>query len=123
MTRSRGGVTGGGTIEDALRAFEEKGFTKQFASRPGGEIICFSCRETAPAEDVHLAGVGRVEGVSDPADETVVVALECPLCGARGTAAFGYGPLAAAEDAEAFRRLHDEREESLAHDATGALRP
>ncbi len=113
--RSHGGITGGETIQDALDAFEDAGYTAQFAAREGGDIMCFTCREVHVAETVGLDSIERIEGVSDPADETVVAAMVCPGCGARGTAAFGYGPMAPPEDAEAVRRIHDERRsESLA---------
>lgn len=53
----------------------------------------------------HHRGQRRTEGASDPADMALVVALECPTCGAKGVLALKYGPGAAAEEAELLRQL------------------
>ena len=51
----------------------------------------------------------RLEGASDPDDMLAVVGLACPHCSAQGTAVLGYGPEAAAVDAEVLERLEDAR--------------
>jgi hypothetical protein len=62
-----------------------------------------------PADEVTVRSMRRVEGVSDPADQNLIGALECPRCGARGTATFCHGATCPPEHGEVLRRLHQER--------------
>ncbi len=107
--QSRGGVTGGYTILDALRVYEERGYTGQFAPREGGAMECFTCHRVSPPAEVHLDSLRRIEGASDPADMSLVAALKCPRCGAHGTATFKYGPGASPEEGEALKLIADVR--------------
>lgn len=109
MVESHGGETGGLSINDALREYESRGYSGQFAAREGGLVECLSCSHQMTPEVVPLESMRRVEGASDPADMCVISALECPECHAMGTATFCYGPGATAEDAEVLRRLEDLR--------------
>ena len=106
---SRGGETGGLTILEVLRDYEERGYQGQFAAREGGVMKCFSCGARNEPKQVHLDSLRRVEGASDPADMALIGALKCPSCGARGTATFKYGPDAPPEDADAMRLIEDIR--------------
>lgn len=106
----RGEPNPGLSIMDALRLYEQRGFTGQFGVREGGAVKCFSCGSTAEPETFEMQSMRRVEGASDPSDMALVAALECPECGARGTLTISYGPAAAAEDNEAIRRMGDVRE-------------
>lgn len=106
---SRGGVTGGLTILEVLRDYEDRGYTGQFAAREGGEIKCFACDARSEPHEVRMDSLRRVEGVSDPADMCLIGALRCPGCGAQGTATFKYGPDATAADADAMRLIEDVR--------------
>ena len=106
---SRGGVTGGLTILDAIRGYEARGYLGQFAAREGGAMECFTCHRISPPSDVRLDSLRRIEGVSDPADMALVAALKCPNCGAEGTATFKYGPGATPEEGEALRLIEDVR--------------
>lgn len=109
MVLSRGGVSGGLTIADALREFEARGYVGQFLIRPEGLIECRKCGETHRPRDVALESMRRVEGASDPADMVFVGALRCPSCGEIGTATLKYGPHAEAGDAEILRELDNQR--------------
>jgi len=95
------------TIDEALAGMEADGYDAQMAARPGGRIVCFTCRQESPADEVDVHALHRIEGVSDPADMMAVVALTCPRCGARGTAVLGYGPEADPDDSDALVRLGD----------------
>lgn len=108
--RSRGGETGGLTIMDALEVYEERGYKSQFGAREGGTIKCFTCGEATSADRVEMDSLRRIEGVSDPADEAIVVALHCPACSARGTLTLMYGAAASPEENDALRLLKDARE-------------
>jgi ferredoxin len=130
---SRGGITGGLTLHDALRQFEAQGFRGQFSAREGGALECATCHTLVDASKVNVRSMRRIEGVSDPADMAVVTAIVCPNCGARGTGTFCYGPTCSPEDADVLRVLDqgdrerqrmvdavDKKDESLVHD-TGWL--
>jgi hypothetical protein len=104
------GVIDGCTIAEALERLEAAGYTGNFAAREAGMVLCLTCRQESPADEVELAQVARTEGVSDPDDETAIAALTCPRCGARGTLVLKYGPEATPDDAEVLRLLSDRRD-------------
>ena len=108
MVTSRGGISGGLSIADALREFEARGYVGQFAIVEGGEVKCNACGHAHQPADVSLDAMRRVEGVSDPADMLFIGALQCPHCGARGTAIVNYGTLAQPDDAAALRGFEDQ---------------
>ena len=109
MIDSRGGVTGGATIGDFLRGFAREGYTSTFDVKEGGRLECRTCGRSIPAERVTVRSMRRVEGVSDPADQSLIGALVCPNCGAHGTATFCHGAHCPPEHGEVLRRLHQER--------------
>ena len=109
MSEDHDDVTDGGTIAEAVHLLEAEGYVGQFAARAGAMLLCFTCRRESPAAEVHLHRLLRTEGASDAADETAVVGLTCPRCGARGTVVLTYGPEAPADDAEVLRLLEDTR--------------
>jgi hypothetical protein len=77
----------------------------QLYARPEGSVRCGECRTDSPAADVHVDGVERLEGASDPGDMVAVIAGTCPACGARGTLTLSYGPGASADDADVLAAL------------------
>jgi len=95
------------TLTDLLSLYEARGFTGQMAARDGGRVVCFTCHQESPAGEMRLRDLRRTEGVSDPDDMLAVAALECPRCGAKGTATLNYGPLSTLEDADVLRLLDD----------------
>ena len=109
MVISRGGISGGMTIADALREFEARGYIGQFLIRPGGQVECRHCGVTHRPKDVPLEAMRRIEGVSDPSDMVFVGALRCTNCGETGTATINYGPLASADDAAVLREFDNQR--------------
>lgn len=106
---SRGGITGGATLEDFIHGYAHEGYAGSFTVRREGGLLCGSCQEVVPPERVRLRSLRRVEGVSDPSDMGAVAALECPNCGARGTATFAFGPNSPPEDGFVLRTLDDQR--------------
>lgn len=109
MVVSRGGISGGLTIADALREFEARGYIGQFAVREGGVVECTRCSTRHAPRELELESMRRIEGVSDPADMSFVGALQCPRCGNQGTAVLGYGPNADPAHGEVLRELRDHR--------------
>lgn len=106
---SRGGITGGATLNDFISGYAREGYDGSFMVRQGGDLLCCGCEEVLSPRDVTLRSLRRVEGVSDPADMGAVAALECPNCGARGTATFSFGPNSPPEDGFILRALDDQR--------------
>ena len=95
----------GATLGEIMGVLDAAGFRAQMAARPGGKILCFTCRQESPAADFDLQVQRRTEGASDPADMLAVVGLVCPRCNAHGTAVLGYGPEADSDDAEVLVHL------------------
>ncbi len=95
----------GATLGEIIATLESAGFTGQLAARPGGMILCFTCRQESPAGDFTLQAQRRTEGASDPADMLAILGLTCPKCGAQGTVVLGYGPEADPDDAEVLGHL------------------
>ncbi len=101
------------TLSEVVARYEKKGYTAQFSARAEGFVHCHKCGEETAAEQVPLRALHRFEGVSDPDDEAVVAALECPACGAWGTFVATYGPEASPEEQDVMGRfMVDEREHS-----------
>jgi hypothetical protein len=95
----------GATLGEIMVTMDAAGFSAQMAARPGGAILCFTCRQESPAAEFELRAQRRTEGASDPADMLAIVGLVCPRCGAQGTAVLGYGPEADYDDAEVLAHL------------------
>lgn len=105
MSASVGGEAGDSTLEEIVAQFEGVGHLGQMAARPGGRLICFTCRATSAAAEVELIAMRRMEGASDPDDMLAVAALVCPRCGTRATVVLGYGPEASEDDADVLVHL------------------
>lgn len=109
MMESRGGITGGATLNDFISGYAREGYAGSFMVRRAGGLLCCACEQVLAPEGVTLRSLRRVEGVSDPADMGAVAALECPNCGSRGTATFSFGPNSPPEDGLVLRTLDDQR--------------
>ena len=95
----------GATLGEIMGTMDADGFSGQMAARPGGMLLCFTCRQESPAAEFEVQAQRRTEGASDPADMLAILGLRCPRCQARGTAVLGYGPEADADDADALVQL------------------
>ena len=58
-------------------------------------------------ESLVVEEVARFEGISDPADEAIVLALHCREDGIKGTYTVPFGPGMGALDAEMMHHLRD----------------
>lgn len=97
--------TDGLRLDEALQALEGQGFFGVFKPLRGGRILCASCGFDAPANEVRVEAQHRIEGVSDPADNLLVVGLRCPGCNDRGTLTLAYGPRARRDEADVLLAL------------------
>lgn len=60
-------------------------------------------------EDLVVESIDRFEGISDPQDEAIVLAVRCPTDGCRGTYTVPYGKNMPAVDGELIARIPDGR--------------
>ncbi|MBI2078186.1 MAG: hypothetical protein HYT80_07440 [Euryarchaeota archaeon] len=97
------------SIDDATRRFLDLGFIGEFSIVGPRRMRCGACREEPAAGEVKLLALERVDVATDPDDQSVVTALECPRCGARGVHVFSFGPTASMEDKSCFAALRNER--------------
>lgn len=98
-------MSDGRPLSEILAMYEADGFTQQFGTRPGGRIICFSCRFEAEADQFELVSFSRTEGASDPDDMLAVAALRCRQCDVAGTLVLNYGPEAGEDDVAVLQKL------------------
>jgi hypothetical protein len=92
------------TVLEVVAQLRRDGFDADaFAVADG--VRCASCRAVHAVEDLDVERTGRVEGISDPDDEAIVLGLRCRSCGARAVLVAGYGPLASPEDAAVVAAL------------------
>jgi hypothetical protein len=100
-----GAPADGDGLVDVLERFADLGFADEVRAAGGGVVQWRACGHSADAADVLVEGERRLEGASDPADMTLVVAMRCPVCGVGGAAVLRYGPDAEVEDAEVVAAL------------------
>jgi len=95
------------TVADTVRRLEREGYTDDFRAEEGVLRALRAERRFSP-EELRIDGTHRFEGVTDPADETVVFALRA-ADGLKGTYVVAYGPQMDPSDADVVRRLEDAR--------------
>lgn len=106
MTAGAAGAPADGDgLVDVLERFADLGFADEVRPAAGGVVRWRQCGHSAEAVDVSVEAEQRLEGASDPADMTLVVAMRCPICGVGGAAVLRYGPDAEVEDAEVVAAL------------------
>jgi hypothetical protein len=78
------------TVTEAIAQLESRGYDSSFMLAEHG-FACRSCeREHAP-DRLAVDATFRYEGESDPADESIVLGVRCPFCGAKGILVSAYG--------------------------------
>lgn len=92
------------TVLEAVTRLRRSGYGVDFTATPDGLVRCGACGTDHDPEGMDIDETVRYEGVSDPADEAIVLAVRC-TCGRRGTYVAGYGPNASAADAAVLVRL------------------
>ena len=92
------------TVGDAVRLLQSEGFNAEFDLGAAG-LRCTACGRAHPVESLVQVRMFRFEGDSDPADEAIVLGLECPECGERGIVVSAFGPEADPVLFEALNRL------------------
>jgi len=62
-------------------------------------VRCASCSGLHRPDEVQIERIIRIEGASDPGDESIVFGLSCAQCATRGVLVSAYGPSASGEEA------------------------
>ena len=94
------------TLSQAVDRLTAHGYTDVFRAEPDGMRAVVAGIFYRP-EALVIEEVDRFEGISDPADEAIVLALHCREDGIKGTYTVAFGPGIGALDAEIMHRLRD----------------
>ncbi len=94
------------TLSQAIDRLTAQGYTDEFRAEPDGMRAIVAGVLYRP-ELLVVEEVARFEGISDPADEAIVLALHCREDGIKGTYTVPFGPGMGALDAEMMHRLRD----------------
>ncbi len=94
------------TLSQAVDSLTAHGYTDEFRAEPDGLRAVVAGILYRP-ELLVVEEVVRFEGISDPADEAIVLALHCIEDGIKGTYTVPFGPGVGALDAEMMHRLRD----------------
>lgn len=98
----------GTSLAEVLHDFAEAGYDGQLEiDDDSGLITCVSCSTTVRPDQLTIASKRRLEGASDPADMTTVLATRCPTCAVTGVVICRYGPEASAGEVELLRLARD----------------
>lgn len=79
------------TVTEAVQLLEAAGYDSGFFLDDHG-FNCRSCNGAHPPDRLVVDKTFRYEGASDPGDETIVIGVRCPACGATGIIVSAYGP-------------------------------
>ena len=91
-----------GTVTEALEAFKKQGFTVDFNLTEN--FITYNNGHFHP-EDFEIVDIYRYEGMTDPADEASVYAIESKT-GVKGVLVTGYGTSASFLNAKILKKLN-----------------
>ncbi len=94
------------TLSQAVDRLTAHGYSDQFRAEPDGMRAVVAGILYQP-ELLVVEEVARLEGISDPADEAIVLALHCREDGIKGTYTVPFGPGMSALEAEMMHRLRD----------------
>jgi hypothetical protein len=94
------------TVADAVRLLAADGYEGEF-SVTESTVHCSACAHVCEPAHVTISRTYRFEGNTDPADEAIVLGLECPECGVKGVLVSAYGPDADAAFLALVERLSD----------------
>ena len=98
------------TLTEVVDGYAASGYVTNFWAEEGATVRCGQCQSVLEARRLQMHSQQRLEGASDPADMSMVVATSCPVCGAEGTMVLTYGPAASDVDADVMTALGDNRD-------------
>jgi hypothetical protein len=92
------------TLLEATLRLRADGFDLDFSATARGTLRCAGCGIEHDPESMRIIEVVRYEGTSDPADETILLALAC-TGGRLSLYSAAFGPATAEADVAALQRL------------------
>ena len=95
-------------MAEVVDRLTKAGYDDVFHGEPGGIRGARSGLLHQP-EDLEISLIERFEGISNPEDETIVLALVCKAHGCRGTYIAPYGKDMSSTDASLILRIPDGR--------------
>src|SRR5688500_2537235 len=78
------------TVKESIDSMKQDGFTEDFMVTEDCHLKCYCNDKTYSPEEVSIRNFHRFEGVSDPADMSILYAIETQD-GIRGTLTDAYG--------------------------------
>ena len=101
------------SLQEVLGSYAAAGFTSDAYVNEAGMLECGSCNASSDPARVEVHSIRRLEGASDPADLSAVLAAICPACHALATAVIRFGPEASAGEQRVWEMMRDRRDSSL----------
>jgi hypothetical protein len=93
-----------GVVDRLTRA----GYSETFRGEAGG-VRALKADHVHRPEDLVIESIDRFEGISDPQDEAIVIAVRSQTDGCRGTYTLPYGKNMSTLDGELLARIPDGR--------------
>ncbi len=91
------------TVSEAVNGLKKRGYTTDF-NLEFDRLICQATAAELQPKDFEITEMHRFEGMTDPADEAVVFAIEGNN-GMKGVLVDGFGPSAETLDEEMVKKL------------------
>jgi len=92
------------TVLDTVNRLRAQGFRADVSAADDGQLVCERCGSTFDPATADIEQVHRFEGLSDPADESILYAIRAE-CGHRGIYTAAYGPDTPSRDVAVMRQL------------------
>ena len=93
------------TVTEALQGLKQRGFTLDF-NLANGTLHSNSENIYLQPEDFSITEIHRFEGMSDPADNTIVYGIESPKYNVKGVFLNGYGVYSDDVSEELLKKLN-----------------
>jgi hypothetical protein len=92
------------TMLQAINRFRARGYHLDVVAASGGRLLCGTCGEVVDAQDAIVDDTVRFEGVSNPDDQAILIAITTS-CGHRGIFCAAYGVYTGRDDGEVLQAL------------------
>ena len=96
------------TLTAVLASYASAGFDGEFGV-DGDVVRCHTCEATSSPAELQVHSLRRLEGASDPADMSAVLATSCPRCGQQGTIVVMFGPESSPAEVDLLQQANDAR--------------
>jgi len=92
------------TVTEAVQGLKQRGYSIDF-NLEFDRLVCHKTSISLHPKEFEITEMHRFEGMTDPADEAVVFAIEGKNGGVKGILVDGFGPSAETLDGEMVRKL------------------